>query len=138
MKTTYIRIVTLVALATMLTASVYADAAAYAKIIKERDAVLSQILSEQERMRNTGTANEEAIFSAQIALYSFRRDTASTVSERIKNQELIVAAHDKRLAEIKKQAQAGAATNMDTLLATDGLLQAKQILEELKMGEKKS
>jgi len=138
MKTTYIRIVTLVALATMLTASVYGDAAAYAKIIKERDAVLSQILSERERMRNTGTANEEAIFSAQIALYSFRRDTASTVSERIKNQELIVAAHDKRLAEIKKQAQAGAATNMDTLLATDGLLQAKQILEELKMGEKKS
>jgi hypothetical protein len=109
-----------------------ADRSSYAQVIKERDAVLSQILAVREAARPAGIADEEAITAAQLALYSFRRDVASTTAEKIKNQELIVKIRERKLAEMKAKVSIGAGDNTAVLIATDCFLQAKQVLEELK------
>jgi hypothetical protein len=113
-----------------------ADKSSYAQVIKERDAVLSQIVAAREASRSAGIADEEAIRSAQLTLYSFRRDVASTPTEKIKNQELIVKLCEKKLAEMKARASAGTGDIIDGLVATDCFLQAKQVLEELQLNEK--
>ncbi len=113
-----------------------ADSASYAKVIRERDAVLSQILAERESGRPTGLADEDAITSDRIALYAFRRDVATSVAEKLKNQELIVDAREKQLASIKAKSRAGTVGNIDILMATDRALQAKQVLEQLKLDER--
>ena len=107
------------------------------QIIKERDAVLSEIVAYQESRFATGLADDEAVISAQNTLRTFRRDTAPTVSEKLKLQELIVQAHEKKLATVKSRMNTGLATRFDILTATDVLLQAKQLLEELRLSEKK-
>jgi len=45
---------------------------------------------------------------------------------------MIVAAHEKRLAATKGKSQMGGVANVEVLQATDGVLQAKQVLEELR------
>jgi hypothetical protein len=114
-----------------------ADATAYAQIIKERNAVLSKILAEQESRYAMGLVDNDAIARAQLALYSFRRDVAPTNAEKIKNQELVVQVHEKRQALVQAQVKSGLGGPIEVLLATDDLLRAKQALEELKLTEKK-
>ena len=109
-----------------------------AALKKERDAVLSEIVSYQESLFATGTADKAAVTSAHLALRTFRRDTAATVAEKIKQQESIVQAYEKNLATVKTRMNTGLGTRFDFLTATDVLLQAKQLLEELKLNEKKS
>ena len=117
--------------------SSHADATSYAQILKERDSVLSQILADRESRRSSGTADEDAISAAQLALYSFRRDTAATTAEKIKNQELIIRVHEKKLEFVKAEKRAGTAAGIQVLEATAPLLEAKQVLEELRLTDKK-
>ncbi len=132
MKITSASTLACILLSSLCLSASQAETSAYAQILKERDRVLSQIVSEQEGRRSTGHAVEEEIFSAQIKLYSFRRDTAPTVPEKMRQQQLIVAAHEKQLADIKGKSKMGVVANVDVLRVTDGLLQAKQVLEELR------
>ena len=113
-----------------------ADETAYAKILKERDVILSQILTEREARFSTGIGDDEAVLSARLALYSFRRDTAPAKAEKIKQQELIVVVFQKKLASVKGRAATGVTGPEEILLATDSLLQAQQTLEELHLDTK--
>lgn len=114
-----------------------ADETAYAKILKERDSVLVQIVAHRESQFATGTTDAEALMAARVALWSFRRDTALSNAGKIKQQELIVDLLQNKIANIKTRMTTGVATSEDLLLATDALLQAQQLLEELKLDGKK-
>jgi uncharacterized membrane protein len=114
-----------------------ADATSYAQILKERDDVLSRILADRESHYSSGLVNDEAVSAAQLALYSFRRDTASTLAVKIKNQELIVQLYEKKLTLAKERRSAGLGADIEVLAATDLVLQAKQVLEELQLSAKK-
>jgi hypothetical protein len=138
MKNNPARLLTLLAASLLFVAFAHADEAAYAQILKKREAVLSQILASRESMYKTGITDGEAVWSAQLTLWSFRRDSATPVAEKIRQQELIVSGWEKRLAEVESRAKAGIGGAEAKLLATDQLLQAQQLLEELRLQPKKS
>ena len=131
MKTSPVRLALAVAAFLSAALSSHADATSYAQVIKERDSVLSQILADRESRRASGTADEDAIAAAQLALYSFRRDVATAAGEKIENQELIVRIHEKKLEVVKARFSAGIVGKIQVLEATAPLLEAKQVLEEL-------
>jgi hypothetical protein len=120
-----------------LTVWVHADAAAYAQILKDRDATLSKILQVQESRYAMSLVDEAAVFSAKLALYSFRRDTASSVAARIDQQKAIVSIYEGRQDFASVRSKAGFGDSVDLLLTTDQLLQAKQVLEELQTNGQK-
>jgi hypothetical protein len=131
MRTVPIRFTIAVAAFMLAALSSSADATSYAQVIRERDSVLSQILADRESRRASGTADEDAIAAAQLALYSFRRDVATATGEKIKNQELIVRLHEKKQEIVKARFSTGIVGKIEVLEATDSLLEAKQVLEEL-------
>src|SRR5687767_15526912 len=135
MNITPVRLLTVALLCTLVTEPARAASVAYTQILKDRERVLSQLLNEQESRRASGHADEEAIFIARVSLYSFRRDSAPIKTEKVKHQLMVVAAHEERLVTIKRKAEMGVGANVEVLRATDGLLQAKQILEELRLIE---
>ena len=116
-------------------ANLHADQASHAAILKERDAVLSKIVSDLEIRNRAGGPGPEAVLAARIALHSFRRDSAQAPAEKIQQQELIVALREKYLAAMKASP---VSDPIDVLRATDALLEAKQVLESLQPNEKKS
>ena len=110
-----------------------ADETEYARILKERDATLSKLVALEEMRAASGTMTNPADFvSARLALMTFRRDTAKTNDEKIKQQELIVALCEKQLESVKLRQKDGLVGMQEVLTATDALLQARQTLEELK------
>jgi hypothetical protein len=117
--------------------SVRADAASYAQLLKERDAVLAKIVAHHEGKWAGGLADDEAVFSAQLALFSFRRDSSEVRDEKLRLQEQIVSLHEKRLLGIKARVQSGRSDPVDALYATDSLLAAKQLLAVMHSSEKK-
>jgi hypothetical protein len=135
MKTTSVQILVVIVASCLFSPAAHADAAAYANILRQRETVLAQILAAQESRLTIGHADENAIFSARMALYSFRRDAAKSKAEKIKHQEMIVEEHAKRLEAVRSKAQSGGSAPVETLRATDSLLHAKQILEELRLNE---
>lgn len=137
MKTQPIKLLALFTVASLVASNTFADEALRTKIIKERDTILSQILTERESGVATGLVDENAVLSARLALFSFRRDTASSKVEKVKQQELIVSIYQKKLATLKGRVEAGVGGREDVLLATDSLLQAQQMLEELKLDAEK-
>jgi hypothetical protein len=137
MKTTYIRLLIVAVLSTLSVAAALTASESRTQILNERDRVLSQILKEQEDRRATGHSVDEEIFAAKIALYSFRRDSAAAISDKLKHQQVIVAAHEERLAGFKGKSAVGAVANVEVLRVTDGFLHAKQVLEEIRTMEKR-
>jgi len=137
MNPTLPRSLTLALLVVLAAATVRADDAAYAQILKERDSLLMQILAEQQDRRQSGQADDAAVQAAQLALDKFRRDTATTLPEKIRQQEDIVSVQEARLATVKSQFQIGTGTHIDVLQATDAVLHAKQVLEKLWAGADK-
>jgi len=115
----------------------HADETSYAKVLKERDSILSQILTLQEARWSSGSGDEEAVATAQIALFSFRRDVAPTIGEKIKNQELIVGVFEKNQKHVKLKVKSGSAKPIAALKATAQFLEAKQMLEELRLKKMK-
>src|SRR5687768_9589329 len=108
-----------------------AETPAYAAILKERDAVLSKIVAAQEARSAAGHTNQDAVFTSRIALHTFRRDIANSPQAKIAHQQLIVAEQQRKLAAVHGQAQVGGVSEVDVLTATDALLAAKQMLEQL-------
>lgn len=106
----------------------------YSKILKERDSVLSQIVAERERRFTTGTGDEDALVAARLALHGFRRDTMASKAAKIEEQQVIVGIYQKSYADLKTRAAAGSVGTEALLLANDALLQAQQMLEELRLG----
>jgi hypothetical protein len=106
-------------------------------IVKERDAVLSEILAGREQRFAVGGGDDESVRAARLALLSFRRDVASTAGEKIRQQELIVEMWRKRLATVENQVKSGLAGRETVLVATDSLLQARQLLAEIRAQEVK-
>jgi hypothetical protein len=132
MNSSYIRTLTVIVLSLLGVAMDGAESSTYAQIVKQRDEVLSQILREQEGRRAAGHAVEEDVFAAQIALYSFRRDVTTRITEKVEHQQMIVATYEKRLAITKGKYGIGGVANVEVLRATDGVLEAKQLLEDLR------
>ncbi len=137
MNTPRTLLLALFAVSSLFASLARADEAAYAKILKERDSVLSQIVAQREGQFAVGTTDDEALLAARLALCAFRRDTAPSKAEKIKQQELIVAVWQKKLASLKSRAATGVVGHEDVLLATDSLLQAQQLFEELQFDAKK-
>lgn len=135
MKTNDVRTLVLLVLSLFSATFVRADATAYAQILRERDAVLSGILADRERHAETGLGDPAALTSAKVALWTFRRDTAATKEGKLRQQELIVAEHEKNLATVKARKNAGVSDTLTVLIATDRYLEAKQVLEELQAGQ---
>ncbi|MBL9208061.1 MAG: hypothetical protein JNN01_23450 [Opitutaceae bacterium] len=131
MKTLRIQTLVLLAATSLFVPGGRADEAAYGKILKERDTVLSQIVAARESRLRSGAGDEAAITSARLVLYAFRRDTAASRAEKLRQQELIVAVWQKELASVKVRATTGIAGPEDVLQVTDSLLQARQVFEEL-------
>ena len=136
MKITPVRVFTLVALLSLPSTMVLGDAVTHAQLLKERDDVLAQIVSQEESKVASGVSDEAAIFAAKLALYSFRRDAGVTKEEKLKQQILIVGLYEQKLALAKAHAKIGTAGPVEVLKATDAFLAAKQLLEELKGDEK--
>ena len=112
---------------------IQAEESSYTEVVKERDSVLSQILTEREGRRPTGMADEAAIASARLALYAFRRDVATTTGEKIRNQEQIVQVFELKLAHAQSVMSAGLGETLSVLEAKAPLLEAKQLLAELRL-----
>jgi hypothetical protein len=119
-----------------------AFAAAYAQeskdleaIIRKRDAVLTQIVEaiQSGLKAGSGTATLEQLRDATINLYSFRRDSTKTRSERLQWQERIVATEKEWKASTKKHMEVGTAGPMDELLAEERVLAAEQQLLEIQV-----
>jgi len=109
-----------------------ADTSAYAAIVKEREAVLVQIVTQVESRHALGAVSDEALYGAKLALHSFRRDTAPAVADKVRHQQEIVALQQQQLDALQARARAGTTDSLEKLRATDALLAAKQELEELK------
>jgi hypothetical protein len=137
MNTSRIRLFVLVAASFLSAPFARADAISYAKLLAERDAVLSRIVVLREGQFANGTKDDGAVVSARVALWSFRRDISASKPEKIKQQELIVAVYQDRLDDQKARVKAGVADPEDILLATNSLLEARQLLEELKFSLRK-
>ena len=125
------------ALLILPSAAVLGDAAAHAQLLKERDVVLAQIVSQEEGRVASGVGDDGAVFAAKLALFSFRRDGAATKEEELKQQMLIVEMYEQKLAVVKAHAATGVVGSVDVLRATEAVLAAKQLLEEIK-GDGKS
>ena len=80
--------------------------------------------------------SDESLLSARVALWSFRRDTATSPAAKIKQQELIIGLQEKKLSVLKGRAAAGVVGLEEILLATNALLQAQQTLEEHRLPPK--
>lgn len=135
MNTPRTRLLALLAVSALFAPLARADETAYAKILKERDLILSQIVTQREAQFAIGSTDDGALVAARLALWSFRRDTTPSKAEKIKQQELIVEVFQKELVAVKSRVTAGLAGREDILLATDSLLQARQFLEELQLNE---
>lgn len=136
MKSSPIRSLVAVAALLLSASSGFGDQASYAAVVNERDGVLSEILALREGRRSSGTADETAIAAAQLALYSFRRDTATTTAAKITNQELILQIMAKKVETVRAHQRLGVGSAMELLEARASFLEAKQVLEALKLGEK--
>ena len=131
MKIIYPRTIILAALLTLISSTAYGDDVR-AKLIEERDDVLSQILAYHERRESVGAGSEKDVTVAKLALYSFRRDTARELAKKIEYQSLIITIHEENLNTIKRKKDSGLADVVDVWTARDQLLQSKILLEEFK------
>jgi hypothetical protein len=59
--------------------------------------VLAKIVADVESRHTVGAVDDEAVGAAKLALLSFRRDTAATTADKLKQQDLIVELQDQRL-----------------------------------------
>jgi hypothetical protein len=102
------------------------------EIVKQRIALLTEIHQSIRNSFDVGAATDEQVRSATIDLYSFRRDAAKSLSERLQWQERIIASERERKVAIEQQAKQGTAAPVETLRAAERVLAAQQKLLELK------
>ncbi len=103
----------------------------------ERESVLTRIVDLLEARRASGTADLDEIAKARLKLHTFRRDAATTVSGKIRQQELIVELLTKQYQLQLTRWDAGLADELVLLRSADSVLAARQLLTELKARESK-
>lgn len=105
-------------------------------IIRERDGILLQFVLMAEAGRSHGVMTEEDVRKAKLKLFRFRRDSASTLEEKAKNQELIVQLVQKQGELIKMANRDGIMVESEVLVAREKLLTERQLLAELRIEKK--
>lgn len=100
-------------------------------LVAERDALLSKIVSQIESRREMGLTNEDDLIAAKLALSVFRRESSADASHKVEHQREILALLEDKLRALKDRAKNGAADSLDVLKATDDVLAAKLVLQEL-------
>jgi hypothetical protein len=108
-----------------------ASSSGRAQILSERDATLSRIVMILEERQRVGAADETALFTARLALATFRRDVAPTATQKIAQQKALVALREERVTNLKARLATGLSEEVELLCATDELLAAKQALLDL-------
>jgi hypothetical protein len=103
------------------------------EIVQKRDAVLTQLLEIAKSDMKSGRRTQEDVYEALIRLYSFRRDSAKTLSDRIKWQEQVVSAEQQVVTDTNARMAIGVMGPVDVLRAEERLLTAQQKLAELRL-----
>lgn len=106
-----------------------------AEIIKQRGAVLEQIVANVEAQAKTGTSDGSEVYEAKVSLFNFRRETAADTKAKIEWQQKIVSLEQETKSDAEKSAAAGLAPPVIALRAEERLLAAKQKLLELKSAD---
>jgi len=113
------------------------DKTTYENLLKERDSVLSELVKIREAQFKEGALPTIGdVWAAQLALCEFRRDTAKSKKEEMKQRELIIDICEKRIKFVKLQMSQGTASSTELLGAKDKLLQEKLSLEKLRLNIK--
>jgi len=126
--------ITLLGLSFLLTSAAFAETTSRAKLIAERDAILVQFVQDAESHYGLGTVTAEDVFQAKRTLFTFRRDYASTVEDKVTNQQLIIRLIEERVREVEARFTAGVSTTQNILREKDRLLEAQLQLEDLRAG----
>lgn len=113
-------------------AAIHAQDSTIEQIVEKRDALLTQIHESTKNSFAVGAASQEQVRSAALDLYSFRRDSAKTLTERLKWQEEIIASEKQQKASVEKRMTQGTAAPVDGLRAAERVLAAEQKLLEFK------
>jgi len=122
-------------LSTATAASLEEDLAA---IIEKRDKILSKFVAFTEARHKSGATGIAEVQRARVKLLRFRRDSASTLQEKIEKQKLIVDLVDAQREGVKAASRAAKVSAIELLDATDQVLAEKQLLAELLIQQKKS
>ena len=106
---------------------------------EQKEAALAAEVEEFEAQWKAGaiSSNDDEVLKAKLALYTFRRDAAGDVKEKIAQQEKIVQCLADKVKEQEAMYKAGAASDLDVRKAKVPLLDAQEKLEELKLKQKK-
>ncbi|MEI9893549.1 MAG: hypothetical protein WDN28_06520 [Chthoniobacter sp.] len=106
-------------------------AASIDDLVKQRIAVLTQIIEYTRKQYDVGEATEEQLLNATLDLDVLHRDSAKSRAEQIAWQERIVAIEQKKKASIDRQVASGNAAQIDALRAAERVLAAEQKRLEL-------
>jgi outer membrane protein TolC len=100
-------------------------------IVKERIAILTQMIDITKKEYEAGRVPEAQVFDTTIELYSLNRDSSKTHREQISWQERIIAIEKEKKAVLERLVVAGMAEQVDVLRATERVLAAEQKRLEL-------
>ncbi|MDR3404602.1 MAG: hypothetical protein P4L99_19020 [Chthoniobacter sp.] len=101
-------------------------------VVKQRIALLTQIVEYTKKQYDMGEVTEEQILNTTLELYALSRDSSKSKAEQITWQERIIAVEQKKKASIDHQAASGIVGSVDALRAAERVLAAEQKLLELK------
>ena len=101
-----------------------------AKILKQREALLVEILETVQKQTNGDAA--EVLRKATLDLYTFRRDYGANREDRLHWQQEIIALEKKQVSDVEKQITAGTMARLALARAAERVLAAEQKLIEMK------
>jgi hypothetical protein len=99
------------------------------QIIAKREALLAEIYDVVKK--NSGAGDPTQVRVAGLELYTFRRDTAKTLPERIRWQQQIVDMEKAEIKDAKRRVEVGVMQPLDVIRAEERALAAEQKLLEL-------
>jgi hypothetical protein len=100
------------------------------QIIAKRDTLLAEIYH-TVKSNKSGTRDPDEVRTAALELYSFRRDHAKTLPERIRWQEQIVEMEKAEAKDARGRVAIGVMRPLDVTRAEERVLAAEQKLLEL-------
>jgi len=132
MKTTILLVLALLQISPLFADDAKSTPASVDAFVKQRLALLTQIVEYTKKQYDLGEATEEQLLDATLELYALSRDSSKSKAEQITWQERIVAIEEKKKASIDRQAASGSAAPVDALRAAEQVLAAKQKRLELR------
>lgn len=127
------RLIVILAIVSIASACDRMDKTEYNSIIKERDAILTELVNAQEIRLKNAVGSQEELMAARIALLTFRRDSADSKEEKMTQQAMIIDVYEKQVESLKLRASMGLATRFDIMAFKEYILREKQIYEELRL-----